>query len=113
VRDKLRDLREDIARSVRTPAGYTVRQAVDDWLASGLDGRSESTVAKYRYVLKPVTQLIGRAVLRDLTAHDVQKPLTVVAREQSSATVAIAHSALRVLSATRSLGTWFGGTYRR
>jgi integrase len=94
VRDKLRDLREDITRSVRAPAGYTVRHAVDDWLDSGLDGRSESTVAKYRYVLKPVTQRIGRAVLRELTAHDVQKALTILAREQSSATVAIAHNAL-------------------
>jgi len=94
VRDKLRDLREDIASNVRSPAGYTVRQAIDDWLASGLDGRSESTVAKYRYVLKPVTQQIGRAILRDLTAHDVRRALTVLAREQSSATVAIAHNAL-------------------
>src|SRR5215469_6797711 len=64
VRDKLRRLREDISSNVRSPAGYTVRQAVDDWLASGMDGRSESTIAKYRYVLKPVVQIIGRAVLR-------------------------------------------------
>jgi hypothetical protein len=94
VRDKLRGLREDISSSVHAPAGYTVRQAVADWLESGLDSRSESTVAKYRYVLKPVTQQIGRAALRDLTAHDVRRALTVLAREQSSATVAIAHNAL-------------------
>jgi integrase len=45
-------------------------------------------------VLKPVVQQIGRAVLRDLTAHDVRRALTVLAREQSSATMAIAHNAL-------------------
>jgi len=45
-------------------------------------------------VLKPVAQQIGRAVLRDLRAHDVQRALTVLAREHSSATVAIAHNAL-------------------
>jgi integrase len=94
VRDKLRSLREDISSSVRSPAGYTVGQAIQDWLASGLDGRSESTVAKYRHVLKPVMRQIGRATLRDLTAHDVQRALTLLARQQSSATVAIAHNAL-------------------
>lgn len=62
VRDRLRGLREDISSSVRAPAGYTVRQAVEDWLESGLDGRSVSTIAKYRYVLKPVTQQIGREI---------------------------------------------------
>jgi integrase len=94
VRDKLRELKEDISSSVRAPAGYTVRQAVEDWLESGLDGRSEATVSKYRFVLKPVVQQIGRAVLRDLMAHDVRRALTVLAREQSSATMAIAHNAL-------------------
>jgi integrase len=85
VRDKLRELKEDISSSVRAPAGHTVRQAVEDWLESGLDGRSEATISKYRFVLKPVVQQIGRAVLR---------ALTVLAREQSSATMAIAHNAL-------------------
>lgn len=90
----MRGLREDISSSVRAPARYTVRQAVDDWLESGLDGRAQATVTKYRHVLKPVTQQIGGAVLRDQTAHDVRRALTVLAREQSSATVAIAHNAL-------------------
>lgn len=72
VRDKLRVLREEIACNVQSPAAYTVRQALDDWLAAGLDGRSEKTVEKYRYVLKPVAERIGRAVLRDLSAHDVR-----------------------------------------
>jgi integrase len=71
-----------------------VRQALDDWLAAGLDGRSEKTVEKYRYVVKPVAERIGRAVLRDLTAQDVRRVLTDLAQEQSSSTVAIAHNAL-------------------
>jgi integrase len=87
VRDKLRELREDISSSVRAPAGYTVRQAVEDWLESGLDGRSEATVSKYRFVPKPVVQQIGRAVLRDLTAHDVRRALTV---EQAQTLLAVA-----------------------
>jgi hypothetical protein len=46
VRDKLRELREDIASNVQTPATYSVRQAIDDWLNDGLDGRSAATVPK-------------------------------------------------------------------
>src|SRR5262245_566582 len=94
VRDKLRALREEISANVQSPAAYTVRQAIDDWLAAGLDGRSEKTVEKYRYVLKPVAERIGRAVLRDLSAHDVHQVLAGLAEEQSSSTVAIAHNAL-------------------
>ena len=94
ARDKLRSLREDIATGVQAPAAYTVRQTVEDWLESGLDGRSENTITKYRYVLAPVVERLGRAVLHDLTAHDVRQALTASAKEQSSATVAIAHNAL-------------------
>lgn len=94
VREKLRALHEDISSNVKAPAAYTVRQAIEDWLEDGLDGRSEATISKYRYVLKPVTEKIGRAVLRELTANDVRRALTSLAKEQSSATVAIAHNAL-------------------
>src|SRR6266567_3814238 len=94
VRDKLRGLREEIAVGVRSPAAYSVRQAIDDWLRDGLDGRSAATVTKYRHVLKPVLEHVGHAALRDLTAHDVRHALTVLGKDRSSATVAIAHNAL-------------------
>ena len=60
----------------------------------GLDGRSAATVAKYSLVLKPVLELIGHAPLKDLTVHDVHRALTVLAKDRSSATVAIAHNGL-------------------
>jgi integrase len=94
VRDKLRELREDIASNVQAPATYSVRQAIEDWLHDGLDGRSAATITKYRHVLKPVVELTGHAALRDLTAHDVRHALTVLGKDRSSATVAIAHNAL-------------------
>jgi integrase len=94
VRDKLRGLREDIASGVKAPAAYTVQQAVEDWLDSGLDGRSAATVTKYRHVLKPVLKRIGRAPLRDLTAHDVRQALATLGQDRSAATVGIAHNAL-------------------
>jgi integrase len=94
VREKLRGLREEISANVQAPASYTLGQAIDDWLDAGLDGRSESTITKYRHVLRPVSEKFGRAILRDLTANDVRRALTSLAKEQSSATVAIAHNAL-------------------
>ncbi len=57
VRDKLRELREDIASGVQGPASCSVQQTVDDWLNDGLDGRSAATVTKYRHVLKPMVEL--------------------------------------------------------
>jgi integrase len=94
VRDKLRQLHEDIASGVQSPATYSVQQAVDDWLRQGLNGRSPATAAKYRYVLKPVLELIGRRSLRELSAHDAHHALTVLAEDHASATVGIAHNAL-------------------
>ena len=93
MRDKLRELREDIAVGARPVALYTVRQAVDDWLASGLDGRSAGTMEKYRAVIKPVLERIGRVPLKDLTANDVRSSLRFLAADHSRATVAIAHNA--------------------
>jgi len=43
VRTKLRDLRRDLDSGVRTRATYTVGDALDDWLANGLSGRSDRT----------------------------------------------------------------------
>jgi hypothetical protein len=48
VRTKLRDLRRDLDSGVRTRATYTVGDALDDWLANGLNGRSDRTRELYR-----------------------------------------------------------------
>jgi hypothetical protein len=48
VRDKLKILREDISVRVQAPAGYTVRQAVDDWLETGLDGPASLSSSRLR-----------------------------------------------------------------
>lgn len=94
VRDRLKALHEEIASGVRAPAAYTMRCCVDDWLESGLDGRSAKTVTKYRDVAAPVLEAIGAVRLRDLTAADVRRALVQLAASHSSATVAIAHNCL-------------------
>jgi integrase len=72
VRGKLRELRKELEVGDRTPANYTVADAVNDWLARGLKGRDTATVSKNRILAEQhVLPLLGRAKLRELTADDV------------------------------------------
>ena len=49
VRDKLKALHADVDMGITPKAGYsayTVRQAAEDWLREGLEGRSAKTIKK-------------------------------------------------------------------
>jgi hypothetical protein len=74
---------------------YTVRQAAEDWLANGLQGRSPKTVTKNRNVLAPILKSIGARKLRDLTAADVRQALAAMAAGYSTAAVSMGHLALK------------------
>ena len=76
-------------------AHYTVRQAANDWLAHGLDGRSPKTVTKNQNVLEPILAVIGARKLRDLTAADVRQALAAMAAGYSTAAVSMGHLALK------------------
>ena len=104
VIDKLRDLHTQLDKGITPKAGYvhyTVRQAAQDWLAHGLDGRSAKTVKKNQNVLEPILKVIGTRKLRQLTAADVRQALATMATEYSSAAVTMGHLALK--RATRML----------
>src|SRR5262249_24960045 len=94
VRDKLRSLHDELSRSVRSSRRYTIAQAVDDWLADGMDGRSAATVAKYRHVLAPVLAELGNRVLTDLTAGEVKAALSRYAATHATETASIARLGL-------------------
>ena len=94
--DKLRDLHLQLDKGITPKAGYahyTVRQAAEDWLAHGLDGRSPKTVTKNQNVLEPILAVIGARKLRDLTAADVRQALAAMAAGYSTA--AVTHGAPR------------------
>ena len=76
-------------------AHYTVRQAADDWLAHGLEGRSAKTVTKNQNVLAPILKVIGARKLRDLTAADVRQAPAATAAGDSTAAVSMGHLALK------------------
>ena len=94
MRDKLRGLHSDIEAGIRKPGAVTVREAAEDWLAHGLDGRSATTVRKNRDVLLAVLAVIGRKRLGELTAAEVNAALAAVAASRSTSTVAVAHNCL-------------------
>ena len=98
VVDKLRDLRTQLDTGNTPKAGYaryTLRQAAQDWLAHGLEGRSAKTVTKNQNVLEPILTVIGARKLRDLTAADVRQALAAMATGYSTAAVSMGHLALK------------------
>jgi integrase len=98
VIDKLRDLHHQLDTGISPKAGYThytVRQAAQDWLAHGLEGRSPKTIKKNQNVLQPLLTVIGARKLRDLTAADVRQALATMAAGYSTATVSMGHLALK------------------
>lgn len=95
MQDELKRLRVEaaVASPRRHQAAHraTVLRAL---ACERLPGRDFKTIAKNRYVLKPLLAIIGGIRLRDLGAVDVDHALAVLAASRSTATVGIAHWAL-------------------
>jgi integrase len=85
---------DELREGIRSSPRYTVQDAVDDFLAHGLEGRSAKTVSTNREVLAPLTALIGGAKLKELTAADVRKALGQLATSRSTRAVQMAHNGL-------------------
>ena len=98
VVDKLRELHKTLDKGIVPKTGYThytVRQAAEDWLAHGLDGRSAKTIKKNQNVLEPILKVAGARKLRELSAADVRQALATMAAGYSSAAVTMGHLALK------------------
>jgi len=97
VRDKLRELRKelDVGLRLRLRRRYTVSDALEDWLAHGVDGLSARTVTLYRgTIVKALKEELGGVRLTELTASDVPRALTALASGSSTRTIKIAHNVL-------------------
>ncbi len=98
VRDKLRDLHKQVEGGLRPRRRYTVSDALDAWLAVGLDGLSARTVTLYQdTIAKALREELGSTRLTELTAGDVQGALGALgalASRLSTRTVQIAHNVL-------------------
>jgi integrase len=95
IRAKLAALHDELDEGVVTRADYTVRKAIADWLENGPDGRSAKTVSTCREVLEPLSAIIGKIPLRELTAAGVRSALKELGASRSTRTLATTHAALR------------------
>ena len=95
--------------------GYTVENAVNDWLMFGLVGRDEDTLKACSSLSRPhmIPSLRSRK-LRDLSAEELDKWLALTAKSLSTRTLQGVHSCLnraalltwaRSKSCARSRGT--------
>jgi integrase len=74
---------------------YTVSQAVNDWLVSGLARRDPLTIALYAQQCRThILPALGARKLRELTAADVDRWLAQKAKSLSTRTLRILHSCL-------------------
>ncbi|RJL22018.1 tyrosine-type recombinase/integrase [Bailinhaonella thermotolerans] len=97
AKEKLKEILRDHDDGMPTPAkGYTVGQAVMDWLEYGLTGRAEGTVETRRSLAKHhVIPQLGARKLRELSAEDVDRWLAEEAKKVSTRTLRDLRSILR------------------
>src|SRR5215471_9610962 len=75
--------------------GYTVAQAVSDWLAYGLSGRSQKTISTCTTLSDiHIISALGARKLKDLRAEDVDKWLVAKSQTLSTTTLQRLHSCL-------------------
>ncbi|WP_432535288.1 site-specific integrase [Kineococcus arenarius] len=96
ARNKLKEVLRDHDDGLAiAPSDYTVAQAVEDWLAYGLHGRSETTVVTNQILARThVIPELGARKLRDLSAEDVDRWLARKAETLSTRTLQGIHSCL-------------------
>jgi integrase len=94
VIDKLDAAKIELAKGIRPKAGYTVAHAVQDWLNSGLPGRSAKTLSTYREVTDPLLDVIGGKLLTELTGEQVRAALVRIGKTRSTRSLQIAHRSL-------------------
>ncbi|MER5303253.1 site-specific integrase [Streptomyces lasiicapitis] len=93
LKEVLRNYEDGLAIA---PTGYTVKDAVNDWLKYGLPGRDESsTLGTYKSLCKcHVIPDLGARKLRDLSADDVDRWLHQKAKVLSTSSLTMARACL-------------------
>ena len=94
VQEKLRNLHADLDAGLKPSVGYTVGQAIDDWLADGLDGRSERTKTLYAGLMGSLKEHLGARPLKSLSAGDVRSALAKLAPRFSRRSLQITRNCL-------------------
>ncbi|WP_327167964.1 site-specific integrase [Streptomyces subrutilus] len=96
VRRKLRELRKELEQGAKAPAHYTVKQAVETWLAQGLKGRAPKSLETYRYLAEThIYPSLGAAKVRVLEADTLDDWLDEKAEVLATSSLRLLLSVLR------------------
>ncbi|GAA4514129.1 site-specific integrase [Actinoallomurus oryzae] len=96
VKEKLVKAVADLEAGIKTAEGYTVADAVNDWLSKGLKGRDPQTVTTNRILAdKHVIPLIGDRRLKQLSADDVDEWLDGLTDKLATRSLAGVHAILK------------------
>ena len=96
VKDKLIEVVRDREAGLKPSEGYTVGEAVRDWLAKGLKGRDPKTIETLTTLAEQhVLPLIGGTKLKELTADQVDDWLDGLSASLASSTLQRVHSILK------------------
>ena len=96
VKDKLIQVVAEREAGLKPAEGYTVANAVSDWLAKGLKGRDEHTITTNRILAEQhVIPLIGATKLKELTADDVDAWLDGLRSKLATRSLVGVHSILK------------------
>jgi len=97
ARAKLKELQRDHDDGLPVgPQNYTVGEAVQNWLKSGLSNRDPATATKCRRLAdRHIVPALGKRKLRELSADEVDRWLEAKAKCLSTDTLRQLHSVLR------------------
>jgi len=84
---KMAEAQEALKTGLDTSTAYTIGQAMDDFLAAGLEGLSPNTIDLQQRMVKMLRPLLGAYKLRELSAVQVQAALRTIAEIHSTRTV--------------------------
>jgi integrase len=95
VKDKLREVVDNLETGVRTETRYTVKDAVNDFLNKGLKGKSKATIDNYRSLATHhLIPQIGTTKLHQLTADQLDEWIDERAEELSTRSLRLIHQIL-------------------
>lgn len=95
VKDKLREVVDDLEAGVIATDNYTVAEAVNHYLAHGLKGKSPETVSNYRSLANHhLLPHLGAAKLKKLTADQLDTWMDERAQHLSTRTLRLIHQIL-------------------
>jgi integrase len=95
VKDRLREVVEDLEAGVTAGLSYTVKDAVDDFLDKGLKGKSQTTIGNYRSMAsRNIIPQLGTIKVKDLTADRLDIWIDERAGELSTRSLRLIHQIL-------------------